>query len=140
MKTFVTPNLLKFSLVSFLFAVAFRLGLSWSIENKMIVPLVLSASLYGVAMWFSGMFFGKKENDYLPIFDIGFRFHGATFIIHNIVSLIWFWLGFNSHFEKIEVVYYTAVIWLILFIPHLIYFLVTRKSTINNLSKKDLFE
>jgi PadR family transcriptional regulator PadR len=85
-------------------------------------------------------YFGRKEYEYLPIYDIGFRFHLSTFIAHNVISLLWFVFGFESKYENINVIYITALIWTVFLIIHFVYYLSVRKSSIKNLDKEDLFE
>lgn len=140
MKTLITPNLLKFTLTTVILTIFFRLGLSTSITNKMIIAVILSAVIYAVLMWLNGRYFGRKEYEYLPIYDIGFRFHLSTFFSHNLVSIFWFVFGFESHYENITTIYMTALIWSVFLIIHFVYFLSIRKSTIKNLDKENLFE
>ncbi len=140
MKTFITPNLLKFTGISILLTLLFRFGLSFSIESKIILSIIVCALVYGVSMWFNGRFFGTKEEEYLPIYDIGFRFHLFTFLVHNTISIIWFLFGFESKYENIAVIYRTAIIWSFFLIVHFGYYLFARKSSIKGLNKEDLFE
>jgi hypothetical protein len=139
MKT-ITHFLLRFALTATALTIVFRYFLSYGIENKSSILIALSAILYGVAMFISGWLFGKKDEEYLPIYDVGFRFHFTTYLIHNLISLLWFGFGFNSHFEKIETIYTTAIIWGAFLIGHFLIFLWARKNSINNLDKEDLFE
>lgn len=140
MKTLITPNLIKFTLTTLFITIIFRIGLSTSITDEMIVGVIISALAYAILMWFNGSYFGRKEYEYLPIYDIGFRFHLMTFIVHNGVSLLWFVFGFESKYENINVIFMTAIIWSIFLIIHLVYYISVRKSTIKNLDKEDLFE
>ena len=140
MKNLVTSNLIKFTLVAFLLTIIFRIGLSTSITNKIIIGAIMSALIYAVLMWLNGSYFGKKEYDYLPIYDVGFRFHVSTFFAHNIISILWFKLGFESKYENISITYNIAIIWSIFLITHLIYYISVRKSNIKNIHKEDLFE
>lgn len=140
MKTLITNNLLKFTLVTIILTIVFRIALTTSITNKMTIAVILSAIIYAILMWFNGRYFGKKEFEYLPIYDIGFRFHLFTFIAHNLVSILWFVFGFESKYENIKVIYITSIIWSIFLIIHLIYYLSIRKSSIKNLDKENLFE
>ena len=110
MKTLITKNLLKFTLVTILLTILFRLGLSTSISNKMTLAVIICSIVYGILMWFNGNYFGRKEYEYLPIYDIGFRFHLSTFLAHNIVSVLWFVFAFESKYENIKVIYMTALI------------------------------
>ncbi|MDM1293979.1 hypothetical protein HX021_06680 [Sphingobacterium sp. N143] len=139
MKT-ITSFLLKFALAASVLALIFRYFLSYGIENKAPMIIIVSSVLYGVAMFINGFYFGKKDSEYLPIYDVGFRFHFTTYLIHNTISELWFILGFKSPYEKIEVVHVTTLIWGIFLIIHFIFFLRTRKNTINSLNKEDLFE
>ena len=139
MKT-ITPFLLKFALTALILTIIFRYFLSYGIENKSSIIITFSAIIYGVSMFISGWIFGKKDGEYLPIYDVGFRFHLTTYLIHNIISELWFIFGFNSHYEKIGTIHSTAIIWGIFLIIHFIFFLWARKNSINNLNKEDLFE
>jgi hypothetical protein len=140
MKTLITQNLLKFTLSALLFAVIFRFSLSTSIANKMVVGVLLTALFYALLMWFSGYYFGKKDYEQLPIYDIGFRFHLVTYLTHNIVSVVWFKIGFESRYENMSIIYTTALIWSVFLIMHFLYYLSARKSSIKNLKKNELFE
>lgn len=140
MKNLLTANLLKFTLSAIVLTILFRIALSSFITNKMIGVLLISAIAYGILMWISGYFFGKKDYEDLPIHDVGFRFHLATFLAHNIISILWFTFGFQSKYEDIGIIYLTAGIWGIFLLAHFIYYLSMRKSTVNNLGREDLFE
>ncbi|CAM1347000.1 hypothetical protein [Tenacibaculum insulae] len=140
MKTLITNNLLKFTLGTIILTILFRIVLSTSITNKMTLGVIICAIVYGILMWFNGRYFGRKEYEYLPIYDIGFRFHLFTFLAHNLVSVLWFVFAFESKYENIKVIYITALIWSVFLIMHLIYYLSVRKSSIKNLDKENLFE
>lgn len=139
MKT-ITPFLLRFALTATFLTIIFRYFLSYGIENQSWTIITLSGILYGVSMFISGWSFGKKDGEYLPIYDVGFRFHLTTYLIHNSLSLLWFVFDFNSHYEKIQTIYLTAIIWGVFLITHFLFFLWARKNSINNLNKEDLFE
>lgn len=140
MKSLITPNLIKFTLVTIVLTIIFRMALSISITNKITVAVILCSIIYGILMWFNGRYFGRLEYEYLPIFDIGFIFHLSTFLTHNIVSILWFVFAFESRYENIKVIYITALIWSVFLIIHFIYYLSVRKLSIKNLDKTDLFE
>jgi hypothetical protein len=140
MKTFITPNLIKFTVTTIILTVIFRICLSASLTNNITVAVIISAITYAVLMFFNGSYFGRKEYEYLPFYDIGFRFHFSTFLSHNIISILWFVFGFESHYENIKTIYITALIWSIFLIIHLVYYLSIKKSSIKNLNKEDLFE
>lgn len=139
MKT-ITTYLLRFALTATILTIIFRYFLSYGIENNSGITIVLSAIIYGIAMFISGWYFGKKDGDYLPIFDAGFRFHLATYIVHNVISLLWIGVGFGSVYEKFSVSVMVAIFWGFFLLLHFIFYLLSRKNSINNLSKEDIFD
>ena len=141
MKTLITFNLLKFTSIALILTIIFRYGLSTSLTNEMFLAVFICAAVYGILMFLSGSYFGKKEYyEDLPIYDIGFRFHLATYLVHNLISLFWFLLGFESSYENVSTIYITAIIWGVFLVIHLIYYISIRKSSIKNLDKNDIFE
>lgn len=139
MKAF-TKNLIYFAIVFFIGIIAFRYSLSHFLENRAYNPAWMIAVIYFFLNFFIGWFFGKRDYESLPIYDIGFRFHLTTYLLFNIVSVLWFLFGFHSHYESIRTVYITALFWGIGLLIHFILFLMARKSSINGLSKEDIFE
>ena len=101
MKT-ITRSLQRFALTTTILTVVFRYFLSYGIESQSQLMMILSAILYGLSMFAAGWYFGVKDGEYLPIFDVGFRFHTTTYVIHNGISLLWIEMGFGSHYEKID--------------------------------------
>ena len=91
-------------------------------------------------MYTFGHYFGKKEQEYLPINDAGFRSHLTCYIVHNLISFLWFVFGFESKYERVEVIYITALAWGIFLLIHFFKYRSIKKSTINNLDKNELFE
>ena len=139
MKT-ITTYLLRFALTATIFTIIFRHFLSDGIEKNSAITIALSAIFYGIAMFISGWYFGKKDEEYLPIFDVGLRFHLTTYIVHNLISLLWIGLGFGANNEKLNLSVIVAIFWGFFLFLHVIYYLLLRKNSINNLSKKDLFD
>jgi len=130
----ITPYLLWFALTVAILTVVFRYFLSYGII------ITVSASIYGFLMFASGWYFGKKDREYLPIYDIGFRFHLTTYLVHNTVTLLWLGLGFGSQYEDLKISIMIIIYWGILLLIHFIFFLWSRKNSIKNLDKDDLFE
>ncbi|OQD44412.1 hypothetical protein BUL40_02340 [Croceivirga radicis] len=139
MKT-ITKHLLSFALIAIIATIAFRYFLSYGIENQSTIIVTTSAIIYGISMFLAGWVFGKKDGEYLPIFDLGFRFHLTTYLTHNGISLLWILLGFGSKYEKLEWTVMVAVYWGFFLFLHFIYYLWARKNSIDNLDKEDLFE
>lgn len=139
MKT-ITPYLLKFVITASILTFGFRAFLSYALENEVNDLVFLASSVYGALMFVFGWYFGKKDSEYLPIFDIGFRFHISTYLVHNVISFLWVGVGFGSQNESISVLSYIAVYWGIFLLIHFVFFLKTRKRTINSLDKDNIFE
>lgn len=100
--------LTKFAVTILILTVIFRFSLSTLLSNKEFILVFIPAILYFLAMFFAGWYFGKKDKEFLPIFDIGFRFHLVTYIIFTLVSEMWFLMGFASNYENIKTVHITA--------------------------------
>lgn len=136
----ITSTLVKYAGVITVLTVLLRLFLTIGIEKHSGVILYTTAVLYAVSMFCAGYFFGRKDSSSLPIYDVGFRFHATTYLVFNIISELWFILGFNSSYERIQSVHTMAIIWGVIVLTHFIIYLMTRRRTIDNLSKTDLFE
>lgn len=139
MKT-ITPYLLRFALTTTLLTIVFRFFLSYGIENQSGIIITTSAVTYGLLMFSTGWYFGRKDGEYLPIYDVGFRFHLTTYLIHNGISLLWLGLGFGSKYENLSVSIMVAIYWGIFLLLHFIFYIWARKNSIENLDKEDLFE
>ncbi|MDR0431469.1 MAG: hypothetical protein LBH58_13495 [Tannerellaceae bacterium] len=136
----ITVYLLRFALAATVLTIIFRYFLSQGIDAGSTITVILSAVLYFIGMFILGWYFGKKDGNYLPFYDVGFRFHLTTYIIYNLISELWFILEFNSHYENFFTIHRTVFIWGGFLLIHFIFFLWARKRTINNLNKRDLFE
>jgi hypothetical protein len=91
-------------------------------------------------MFMAGWIFGKKDGNYLPFANVGFLFNLTTYVIFHLITMIWFVFGLNAVSEMIASVYWGAIIWGILLVPHFILFLWARKKSIKGLEKEELFE
>ena len=81
MKTSITKPLVQFVLVTTLLTILFRISLSELLNNQMWSLVFIPPVIYFILMYVSGRFFGIKEYEYLPIGDIGFRFHLSSFVV-----------------------------------------------------------
>lgn len=136
----ITSNLIKFMFSALIATILFRWLLSESIETKNIAFVLLVAFAYGIGMFFLGWHFGKKDWEHLPIYDIGFRFHFTTYIVHNIVSTLWFLFKMNALFEKAHTFYFILIVWSFILVIHLVIYKFLKKNAINDLDKTDLFD
>lgn len=140
MKTFFTKHLLIFALVASVFTIIFRYFLSYGIENKLTWLVVFSAVLFFLIMFGIGYYYGKADAERLPINDVGFRFNLMNYLIFNTISFLWFHYGFNSHYEKISTIYIIAIIWGFFLFIHFIFYIWSKKNSIEGLNKEDLFD
>jgi membrane protease YdiL (CAAX protease family) len=136
----ITKNVLLYAIVALLLTITFRYCLSSVLEAKEYTLISLIAIAYGISMFASGWYFGNKDRKDLELHDIGFRFHLVTYIIFNAISEIWFLLGFNSTNEQVYGTQLTAFIWGIFLFIHWVFYLKTRKNTIDGLDKSELFQ
>jgi hypothetical protein len=139
MKT-ITKNLIAFSIGLVVFTVAFRFSLSFMLQNRLFSNAWIVAITYGVLIFIIGWIFGKKDKINLPLYDIGFRFHLATYIICNLIAEIWYLMDLQSEYENIRAVHLTAIFWGIVLLIHFIIYLFTRKNAIKGLKKSEIFE
>lgn len=136
----LTPPLIKFGLTAILCTVGFRMALSSLLTTAQFNFIIPVAILFALLMFLVGRFFGKKDNAYLPIYDVGFRFHLITFLQYHIVSYIWFWYGTPSTMENIGFLNITLVIWGIFLVIHAFYYIEAKKNAIKSIHKDDLFD
>ncbi len=136
----ITKNLMYFAILFIMGAIVFRYGLSHFLENHSYNLVWILAAIYFLFNFFIGWFFGKRDYETLPLYDVGLRFHTVTYLLFNIVSGLWFSIGFHSHFESIRIVYVTAFFWGIGLLIHFIIYLKTRKNAIKGIKKSEIFE
>ncbi|KGE15943.1 hypothetical protein [Sphingobacterium deserti] len=139
MKT-LTPSLLRYAIVAVLVTFSFRVILSALLQSQQFNFVIPLAILFAVIMFMAGRYYGRKDVAYLPIFDIGFRFHLATFLQFHLVSFAWQLFGRPSGYERISTLYWTFVYWGLVLAIHFYYYRQVKKSTIKNIHRDDLFE
>ncbi len=135
MKT-INQYLFKFAVTIFILTTVFRFSLSTLLSNKEFVLVFISAILYFLTMFSAGWYFGKKDKEFLPIFDIGFRFHFVTYIIFILISEIWFLMKFSSKYENINSIHITAIIWGFFIVIHFIFYLMAKKIQLKALTNQ----
>ncbi|TYP96802.1 hypothetical protein BC792_10423 [Sphingobacterium allocomposti] len=139
MKT-LTPPLIRFALVAVGCTAGFRVALSSLLTQGHFNFVVPVAILFGLVMFLAGRYFGRRDNEYLPIYDVGFRFHLVTFLQYHIVSYGWYWFGFPSVHEHIGALNATLIIWGICLAVHAYYYVQARRHTIKHINRDELFD
>jgi len=136
----LTKNLLYFMVFFTIGAIVFRYGLSSFLENRAYSLVWIIAVIYFFFNFFIGWYFGKRDHETLPLYDIGFRFHFATYLLFNTVSVLWFLFDLHSQFESIRNVFSIALFWGIGLLIHFVFYLIARKNTIKGLNKEEIFD
>lgn len=81
MKTTITKPLIQFIVVTTILTVLFRISLSELLNRQLWNYVFIPPVIYFISMFLTGRYFGKKDYEFLPIGDIGFRFHLSTFVV-----------------------------------------------------------
>ena len=136
---FITKNLVYFAVTATALTLAFRFAFSVLLARECDFYF-LPAILYSLSMTAAGWYFGKKDGRELPLYDVGFRFHLATYVQYFVVTGAWFLLGLNAQAEKWERKLITALVWGFFLAIHFVYFLITRKRAIDGLKREDVFD
>ena len=140
MKTTITKPFVQFILVTTFLTILFRISLSELLNNQMWSLVFIPPVIYFFLMYVSGRFFGIKEYEYLPIGDIGFRFHLSTFVVFFTVSYTMFYLEHMSGSEPRSIIDTTLLIWGILLFTHFIFYQNSKRNNIKGINKEDVFE
>ncbi len=140
MKTTITKSLIQFITVTTFLTVIFRISLSEFLNEQLWSFVFIPPLIYFILMYVSGRYFGIKEYKYLPIGDIGFRFHLSTFIVFLIVSYLMYYLGYMSNSEPRGILDITISIWGIFLIIHMILFFKSKNDNIMGINKEDIFD
>ncbi len=139
MKLF-TINQLRFAVFLAIFTIMFRYGLSSLLTLHMFSEIWIIAVIYGALIFSIGWIFGKKDNESLRIYDIGFRFHLTTYLICASITELWFLFKFNSALENIKNVHLMVIFWGIGILIHFIFFLISRRNAISGMKKSEIFD
>lgn len=139
MKTTITKPLVQFILVTTLLTILFRISLSEVLNNQLWNLVFIPPVIYFILMYVSGRFFGIKEYEYLPIGDIGFRFHLSTFVVFFSVSYTMFYLEYMSGSEPRSIIDTTLLIWGTLLFTQFIFYQKFKKNNIKGINKEDIF-
>ena len=135
----ITKNLAYFAVAATALTLVFRFALSTLLANESHFYFI-PAVLYSLSMFTAGWYFGYRDARELPIYDVGFRFHLATYVSYFVATGAWFLLGMNADVEKGEKNLITALIWGFLLAIHFVFYLLSRKKSIDGLKKDDLFD
>ena len=137
MKVF-TLRFRQFIVVALLLTVIFRYVLNLSIGEESLSMVILCAFIYFCMMFICGWYFGKKYDVENGVYDIGFRYHAATYLVCIGISYVSYYVGWNT--ESLWSVSITALSWGIGLLVHLIVFLLGQRRTIKGYAKDEIFD
>jgi len=137
---YITKNLVIHSVIFLFASFLFRYLISWSLTNSHFHGVWMVSAVYFISLTVMIWRFSILDKKHLPLYDLGFRFHVATFFIWLLVSHIWFEFGSISPHEEIIQLNVSSVIWLIILVIHFIVYRLTRKKSFKGLKKSDIFE
>lgn len=137
---FITRNLLYFALAFTALTVGMKFSISAALDAGLYaLPWIIGAA-YGVITFGLGWFFGERDVRSLPLYDAGFRYHLATFVVFVAVSESWSALGLMSVYDSIRPWRIVEVIWAVFVAVHFVIYLIARKKTIRGIEKTDIFD
>ena len=140
MKTTITKSLIQFITVTTFLTVIFRISLSEFLNEQLWSFVFIPPLIYFILMYVSGRYFGIKEYKYLPIGDIGFRFHLSTFVVFFTVSYSMSYLEYMSSSEPRGIIDTTLLIWGILLFSHFVFYQKFKRNNIKGINKEDIFD
>ena len=95
---------------------------------------------YGLALFIAGWVLGVRDDDHLPVMDLGLRFHAATYVVFHAVSYGWMLWGDPAASETLHALHWTAFIWGVLLAVHIALWYGLRRRSIDGLDRDRIFE
>lgn len=136
----VSPYFWAFVGTAVALAFAAKIFMTMSLNAGSSLFTFLTAGLYAAGMFAAGWYWGRKDTEYLPVYNVGFRYHLATYIVHNGAFELWALLGLNNAYDPPRMTHYVAAAWGVVLVVHFILYLGARKKAIDNLDSSELFE
>ncbi len=138
---FITRNLLFFALSFTVLTIVMKSSIGAALDAGLFytLPWIIGAA-YGVITFGLGWFFGSRDSRTLPMYDAGFRYHLATFVVFAVVSELWNALGLMSEYDSFWPWRIIEIIWAVFVVAHFAWFVISRKKTIKGIEKSDLFD
>jgi uncharacterized membrane protein AbrB (regulator of aidB expression) len=128
----------QFIIGAFLLTVVFRYALNLSISVDSWLLSLLFSVVYFCLMFLCGWYFGKRDSVENNVYDIGFRYHVATYVLCVGISYVFYYMGWNT--ESLNSMTITAISWGVGLLVHFILFLVEQRKTIKGYVKDEIFD
>lgn len=133
---FFNRYVLGYALVVFITTVLFYFTLDFLIGAKIAWAIILLAITYGVVLFLSALFIGKRD-----IYEgyYGLNYNLTTYLICNSICLVLILTGLIDH-DQIYGFYSMAISWGIGVVIHFFIYLVLRKRSVRGFDKKEIFD
>jgi len=129
-----------FGVTLLILTIVFRYLKTYSLDQQSLIMTGILGIVYCISIpilaWGVG---GKNFRTHLFL-KTGMLYNLTAFIIYVIISELWHILGFASQYEYIFTIHRTAFLWGLGVIIHLIIYLYSRKYTIKDYQKEDIFD
>lgn len=133
---FINRYVIRFAIMAAIFSTTFYLSMEYfiSVENPRMVWV--SAIIYGIVMFLSGLIVGKND-----IYEgyIGVNYHLSTYVICNIVPLVLIGIGWLTVMGY-KMIFFIMAVWGVSLLIHILAYIARRKRNIKGYDKKELFE
>ena len=93
----MTKNLKYFAGITFILSVLFFYLLYSDLSINVYHRIWIYATLYGSALFLSGLAFGYRDSIRDTRLDLGFFYHLVTFVIVNVVGLVSLFIAMGSY-------------------------------------------
>ena len=136
----LTSNQLKFGISFLILTILINTGITLLLNSREFSNVWILVPVFIIAVLITGWFFGKKDNENLPLLITGFKFHLITYLITNSIALLKHLLGLASIYEKINTVYLTLIFWGLGLLLHFIIYQIKKGKTIKGIKQSEIFE
>jgi len=136
----ISANLILFTAIGIVLAIAFNLGTIILIRNHMQLLIWVMALIYGALLFISGRKFGSKDK--LSEYYAGWRYNIAAFIFHNAVTILLFLYVFSRYDRSLigttqlnwwlVLVFNIPLLWGVVLIIHFLVFLAKKSKRDSN--------
>jgi|AntAceMinimDraft_12_1070368.scaffolds.fasta_scaffold233873_1 hypothetical protein len=137
---YITKNLVIHAVIFLLASFLFRYLISLSLSNGYFSGVWIVAAVYFLSLTLMIWKFSILDKKHLPLYDLGFRFHVATYIVWVFASYTWFMFGNLSTHENMIQLHISSIIWFVILGVHFAIFRLTRKKSFKGLKKSEIFD
>lgn len=133
---FINRYVIRFALMAAIFSTTFYLAMEYFISTENPSMVWISAIVYGIVMFLSGLLVGRKD-----IYEgyIGVNYHLATYVVCNLMPIVLVAIGWLTVMGYKMILFIMAV-WGFSLLIHILAYVSRRKRNIKGFDKTELFE